>query len=55
MKVIKALEEVQEKKSRQNHGSYISLTSAQKYEFGTQAAEHGVTAMIRYYGKSTQI
>ena len=51
VKVIEALEEVQEKKSRRSRGSYVSLTPAQKYEFGKRAAEYGVTATIRYYGK----
>ena len=29
----------------------MSLTPSQKYEIGKRAAEHGVTASIRYYNK----
>ena len=51
IKIIEALEEVQEKKICQSRGSYVSLTPGQKYKFGKEAAEHDVTVTIRYYGK----
>ena len=30
-------------------GKYLILTPAQRYEIGRRAAEHGVTATLRYY------
>ena len=38
-------------KERGPRGPYISVTQAQKYAIGQRAAEHGVTAMLRYYAK----
>ena len=32
-------------------GPYLMLTPAQRYEVGKRAAEHGVTAFIRYFAK----
>ena len=56
VKVTDALNEAEVKKSAsRTRGTYSFLTSAQKYEVGKRAAEHGVTATIRYYGKSIQI
>ena len=48
--VIKALNDAQERKKRSRE-PYLSLTSAQKYEIGKRAAEHGVTSSIRYFAK----
>ena len=45
--VIKALNNAQERKKR-TCGLYLSLTPDQKYKI---AAEHGVTASIRYFAK----
>ena len=47
-KVLEALEEGEEVKKKPR-GPYSSLTPAQKYEIGKRAAEHGVTASIRFY------
>ena len=50
VKVLEALKCGEEKKKRPR-GPYLSLTPSQKYEIGKRAAEHGVTASIRYYNK----
>ena len=52
VKVAEALNDAEVKKSASRaRGTYSFLTSAQKYEVGKRAAEHGITATIRYYGK----
>jgi len=51
--VIKALDVTQESKKR-SCGPYLSLTPAQKYEIGKRAAEHGVTASMRYFVEKYQ-
>ena len=52
VKVVEALDEADEKKSlSRTRGKYSFTTPAQKYEVGKRAAEHGVTATIRYYAK----
>ena len=51
VKVLATLEDGEEMKKKVNRGPYSSLTPAQKYEIGKRAAEHGVTASIRFYKK----
>ena len=51
--VIKTLNDAQERKKRTCR-PYLSLTPAQKYEIGKRAAEHGITASIRYFTKKYQ-
>ena len=51
-KVVEAIEEAEVRKSASRaRGNYSFLTPAQKYEVGKRAAEYGVTATIRHYGK----
>ena len=52
IKVSEALNEAEVKKSASMAcGTYLFLTSAQKYEIGKRAAKHGVIATICYYAK----
>ena len=39
------------KEQPRGRGSYLILTPAQRFEIGKRAAEHGVTASIRYFAK----
>jgi len=38
-------------KARRGCSPYLYLTPGQQYEVGKRAAEHGVTATLRYYDK----
>ena len=52
VKVTEAINEAEVKKSgSRTRGTFSFRTSEQKYEVGKRAAEHGVTATIRYCGK----
>ena len=49
IKVTEALNEAEVRQSAsRSRGTYSFLTPAQKYKVGKRAAEHGVTATIRY-------
>ena len=47
--IAKANELVTEVLEQSERGPYVKLTSAQRYKIGKRAAEHGVTAAIRYF------
>lgn len=49
--VNKNIEELLQEKKSGRKGPYITLTPAQRYSVGKRAAEHGITATIRYYAK----
>ena len=40
-----------ERQESGKRGPYLILTPAQRYEIGRRAAEHGVTATLRYYSR----
>ena len=54
-KMEKALEEDKVDRSKSQRGPrgkpYLFLTRTQKFEIGKRAAEHGVTATMRYYNE----
>jgi len=47
--IARANELVTEVLEQSERGPYVKLTGAQRYQIGKRAAEHGVTAAIRYF------
>ena len=46
-----SIREILKEKKGARKAPYLILTPAQRYSIGKRAAEHGVTATIRYYSK----
>ena len=49
--VAKAVKDGASSGQSKRSGPYLMLSGAQRFEIGKRAAEHGVTASLRYYAK----